>query len=129
MSSVYVALPGFENHSLDRPGEETIKQGIRKETGDPQKYVNGRYGSSEVLLWIYFDTMTFDEVKRIEKIVLKQLVQDHHYHKQHGKKEHFIIPSCYEARKKFADIVKDLYVSMAFFGLNHEPHTILRGGD
>jgi hypothetical protein len=129
MASVYVTLPGFENHSLNLPGKNTIKQGIRKETGDPQKYVNGRYGSSEVLLWIYFDTMTFDEAKRLEKIVLRQLVQDYHYAKQHGKKEHFIIPIGYKARKKFADIVKDLYVSMAYFGLNHEPHTILRGDD
>lgn len=109
MSSVYVTIPGYENHSLNIPGKISIKVGIYKGRKAPQIYVNGRYGKSQLHLSLYKKKINFERMKRIEKGVLSELKKK--YKRQHGKKEHFLIPAMYTYINNFTHDVESLYNS------------------
>jgi hypothetical protein len=109
MSSGYVAEPGFENHSLGLPGMITMKAGICAGEKDGQAYVNRRYGQSKLHWYIYKEEISFEQMKLIEKQVLQDLVSIHGYKKQHGKREHFIIPYTRKDIQVFVRRVIDLY--------------------
>ena len=74
MSSFYVTLPAFENHSLGLPGKRSIKTGIFSGKRDPQRYVNARYGQSTLYLCVHFHGISFDQMKNIERETLSQLI-------------------------------------------------------
>jgi hypothetical protein len=109
-SSVYVTYPGYENHSLNMPGKKSIKVGICQGNPDGQAYVNKRYGQSRLHSCMYKRRVDFDTMKMVERRVLSKL-QALGYRRQHGKKEHFIIPNRATERKKFVDHVQALYNS------------------
>ena len=108
MSSFYVTYPGFENHSLALPGHKSIKVGIFKGKHNGQKYVNKRYGQSTLHLCVYKPDIDFESMKTIEKLVLTGL-EEADFSKQHGKREHFIIPNSKTRRKEFVTTVNMLY--------------------
>ena len=109
MSSFYVTLPGFENHSLGLPGKRSIKTGIFRGNRDGQRYVNARYGQSRLYLCVYLRGISFDQMKKIERKTLSRLIHCHGYIKQHGKKEHFIISNKKSDRVNFVKDVQNLY--------------------
>jgi len=109
MSSIYATEPGFENHSLRLPGMITIKAGICAGEKDGQTYVNGRYGQSKLHWYIYKEGISFEQMKVIEKWVLQDLVSIHGYKKQHGKREHIIIPGTRKDIQLFVRRLIDLY--------------------
>ena len=111
MSSVYVTYPGFENHDLVMQGKKNIKSikvGIFSGRGDGQDYVNGRYGQSQLHMCLH-TRVNFTRMKDIERRVLLELQQRHGFVRQHGKKEHFIIPNSKVHRRMFVACVKALY--------------------
>jgi hypothetical protein len=109
MPSAYATEPGFENHSLALPGMITIKVGIFAGKHEGQAYVNRRYGHSKLHWCIYIEHISFEKMKVIEKCVLQDLVSIHGYKKQHGKREHFIIPYTRKDIQVFVRRVIDLY--------------------
>ena len=109
MASGYVTEPGFENHSLALPGMITVKAGIFGGKHDGQAYVNRRYGQSKLHWCIYIKHISFEQMKVIEKWVVLDLVRIYGYNKQHGKREHFIIPCTRKDIQVFVRRVIDLY--------------------
>uniref|UniRef100_A0A6C0AME3 Uncharacterized protein n=1 Tax=viral metagenome TaxID=1070528 RepID=A0A6C0AME3_9ZZZZ len=109
MSSYYVTTPAFENHSLRLPGKISIKAGIFGGRRHGQRYVNARYGQSPLHHCSYVSGINKKEIESIETEVLGNLVHLYGYTKQHGKKEHFIIPNHTPMISKFVNDVRDLY--------------------
>jgi hypothetical protein len=112
-SCVYVTKPAIENHqiknTLECQGKMSIKVGIAKGNPDCKRFTTSRYGNSRVHLWEHHPHISFERLHVIERHVLSALVNQYGYKKQHGKKEHFMIPSKKLARKKFVEVVKHLY--------------------
>ena len=107
-ASYYVTYPGFENHYFQGTGKVSIKVGICGGKKNGQKYVNGRYGQSRLHLYKYKKLIGIQRMEIIEAQVLSALVQLG-YRKQHGKKEHFIIPDEKNEHLKFVNHVSQLY--------------------
>jgi len=74
----------------------------------PLTYLRDRFKCSPALLYKRMN-IGFPRMKWIEKKVLRALVHDYGYKKQHGKKEHFMIPSDELSKKKFVQCVDYLY--------------------
>jgi len=108
-SSCYATFPGYENFSLNLPGKVTIKAGICMWRRDPQRYLNNRYGQSPVLYYAHMSHVDIEQMKEIETRILWELQHIYNYEKQHGKKEHFIIPDNKEETIKFVNLVRTLY--------------------
>lgn len=109
---MYATQPAFENHSLGIPGMVSVKVGIRSIDGhtviSTQAYVNKRYGQSPLYKRLR-TPLTFKELEEVEKRVLLYLQTEYGYRKQHGKKEHFIIPRDSSAIMAFVHCALELY--------------------
>ena len=87
----------------------SVKGGIFSGNKNAQNYVNGRYLQSKLYHSKYYNNIPFEKMKKIESHVLSSLQYECGYTRQHGKKEHFMIPRKKSAIMKFVEDVKSLY--------------------
>jgi hypothetical protein len=117
-SGFYIARPEDENSSsketLEFKGKRCLKVGIHKGKKNGQKYVNSRYGCSKLYHHRYYNKIPFEKMKKIESRVLYSLQHRYGYTRQHGKKEHFMIPRKKSATLKFLEHVKSLYAEYSY---------------
>jgi hypothetical protein len=112
-SSFYINRPGNENFTskgtLEFMKKISVKTGIYCGKKNCQEYVNHRYGFSKLYYGKYYNNIPFEKMKKIESRVLYSLQHRYGYTRQHGKKEHFMLPRKKSAILKFVEDVKSLY--------------------